>query len=78
MQGDGKAAAVGLGDISMINSGFDNFQGKVTVGDEDSGGTAMENKYQSARLKFLNTTVNVKMLLYGYRIKREIVGEAAV
>ena len=78
MLGDGKSTGTTLGTISMINSGFANFQGRVQIGDKDSGGTAMENKFQSARFRFQTNTAAVKQLLYGYRIKRDFVGEAAV
>jgi hypothetical protein len=78
MAGDNKTALVTLGTVSMINAGFGNFQGKVTIGDEDSGGTAMENKFQSAQFQFSNIVTAQKMSLYGYRIKRQFIGEAAL
>jgi hypothetical protein len=78
MQGDAKSSAVTLGTILMTNSGYGNFQGKVPIGDEDSGGTAMENKFQSSRFQFSNTVTAQKMNLYGYRIKRQFIGEAAL
>jgi len=78
MAGDNKTVPVTLGTISMINSGFGNFQGRLPIGDEDSSGTAMENKFQSARFQFSNTVTAQKMSLYGYRIKRQFVAEAAL
>ncbi len=77
MLGDAKDTPVVIGNISMVNSGFGNFQGRLSVGDRDTNETAMENKFQSAQFKFRMNTINQKMNLYGYRIKRDLVGEAA-
>jgi len=78
MAGDDKTVPMTLGTISMVNANFGNFQGRLPIGDEDSGGTAMENKFQSARFQFSNTVTAQKMSLYGYRLKREFIGEAAL
>lgn len=78
MFGDAKSAGITLGTISMVNAGYGNFQGRVSVGDQDSGGTTAENKFQSARFQFSNTVTAQQMSLYGYRIKRQFIGEAAL
>jgi len=76
--GDAKTAGVTLGTISMVNTGFGNFAGRVGIGPKDSGGSDMENKFQSVQVKFALSEAGAKMLLYGYRMKRDMVGEAAV
>lgn len=77
LAGDAKTSPVTLGTMAMTNTGFGNFMAKLPIGDRDSSGTLMENKFQSARFKFETNTVGVRQQLYGFRVKRDHVGEAA-
>ena len=74
MFGDDADTGTSLGTIAMTNSGYGNFAGKLSIGDTDSGGTAMENKFQSVRLRFQTNTAAVRQQLYGYVLSRSPVG----
>jgi len=76
MKGNGRTSAVTLGTVSMVSSGYTNFQGRVVIGKNDSSGSSMENKFQSARFIFQTDTAGVSQTLYGYALKKDIVGEA--
>jgi hypothetical protein len=76
-KGDGATTAVDLGDISMINSGYSTFIGRVNIGGIDSAGSAMENKFHSARLLFSTNATGVKQELFGFLVKKQDVSEAA-
>ncbi len=76
-KGDGATTAVDLGNISMIRSGYSTFIGRVNIGDVDSAGSAMENKFHSARVKFSTNTAGVRQELFGFLVKKGEVGEAA-
>jgi hypothetical protein len=77
LKGDGATNATTLGTISMVRAGYSTFIGKVGIGDADSGGTAMENKFHSTRLKFATNTAGVRQELFGYLVKKKDVSEAA-
>jgi hypothetical protein len=76
LYGDAATSGTTLGTIAMTNSGYGNFYGKLPIGDTDSGGTAMENKFQSLRIRFGLNTVSVRQQLFGYVLQRAPTGFA--
>jgi hypothetical protein len=76
-KGNGATTAKDLGNISMINTGYSTFIGRVNIGGIDSAGAAMENKFHSARLLFSTNTASVRQELFGFLVKKQDVSEAA-
>ena len=76
MYGDDATTGYDLGDISMLRAGYGNFSGRLPMGGTDSEGGAMENKFQSIRLRFQTNEAAIRQQLYGYALVRAPVGFA--
>lgn len=76
-KGDGATTSIDLGNISMVRAGYSTFIGRVNIGDQDSTGAAMDNKFHSARIKFTTNTAGIRQELFGFLVKKQDVSESA-